>query len=200
MLDLRIVREPGFEAAVELQADWLPPGIEKGLPVSVAAGETTAQLRLRATDKAPVGTWPITVTASTLDGDVTAGTGCRLVTTPFLQLDISEPYLALRFERAAIERGQSGEITAAVVHNKPFSGKAVAKLIGLPYGVRQIEPFPTITSADASCAFRVEVTTDTLVGPYKDISAEVAVPVDGRAIRQQSGGGILRVDPTRGTK
>jgi hypothetical protein len=200
MIDLRIVREPGFEAEVELQADWLPPGIEKGLPVSVAAGETAAQLRLRATDKALVGTWPITVTASTLDGDVNAGTGCRLVTTPFIQLDISEPYLSLKFERAAIERGQSGEITAAVVHNKPFSGKAVATLTGLPYGVRQIEPFPAITSSDTSCAFQVEVTTDTLVGPYKDISAEVAVPVDGRAIRQQSGGGILRVDPTRGTK
>lgn len=199
-VDLKIVRERGFEAPLELQADWLPPGVEKGPPVSVAAGETRAQLRLRATEKAPLGTWPITVTATTLDGDVLAGTGCRLVTTPFIQLDVSEPYLELQFERAAIERGRSGEITASIKHNKPFSGTAVARLVGLPHGVRQVEPLPAITSADASCEFRVEVTADALVGPYKDISADVAVPLNGQTIRQQSGGGILRVDPARGSK
>jgi hypothetical protein len=199
-LDLKILRERGFEAPLELQADWLPPGVEKGPPVSVAAGETRAQLRLRATDKAPLGTWPITVTATTLDGDVLAGTGCRLVTTPFIQLDVSEPYFVLEFERAAIERGRSGEITAAIKHNKPFFGTAVARLVGLPHGVHQLEPLPVITSADSSCTFRVKVTADALVGPYKDISADVAVPLNGQTIRQQSGGGLLRVDPARGSK
>lgn len=197
-LDLRIIREPGCDVPLELQADWLPPGVEKGPPVALTAGATAAQLRLRATDKAVAGIWPITVTASTTNGDVLTGLGCRLVTTPFIMLDVSEPFLTVRLPRTAIERGTQGAITATLVHHRKYEGRAAARLVGLPHGVRQIDPTPQVASGDMTCAFQVEVTPDALVGLYKDISVEIAVPEGSRVVRQQSGSGVLRVDPSRG--
>lgn len=199
-LDLQVRRDAGFDEPLELQADWLPPGVEKGPPVPVPPGQSTAQLRLRAAASAMPGVWPITVTATTMKGDVLGGAGCRLVTTPVIQLDVSEPYLTLNFQRAAIERGKSGELTASLTHHRPFTGKASAKLLRLPHGVRQLEPLPQITVGDKTCAFRVEVTHDALVGQYKELAAEITILENGQPMRQQSGSGTLRVDPAKGSK
>ena len=196
-VDLEIKRDVGFDEPLELQADWLPPGVEKGPPVAVASSQSTAQLRLRATANALPGTWPITVTATTMKGDVLAGTGCRLVTTPVIQLEVGDPYLTVNFERAAIERGKTGELVASLTHNRPFTGKASAKLLRLPHGVKQIGPLPQVAAGDKICAFRVEVTNDALVGQYKEITAEITILENGQPIRQQSGNGTLRVDPER---
>ncbi|MEZ5432574.1 MAG: hypothetical protein R3F31_15630 [Verrucomicrobiales bacterium] len=45
--------------------------------------------------------------------------------------------------------------------------------------------------------FKVEVTADCLLEQYRDIFCEVAIPVEGQVIRQQTGSGILRVDAER---
>lgn len=199
-LDLRIVRKAGWDEALELQTDWLPPGVEKGPPVVVKPGQSTAQLRLRATAQAMSGTWPVTVVATTLDGDVLSGTGCRLVTTPVIALNVSEPYLAVNFQRTAIERSKRGEMIAELKHNKPFPGKASATLLRLPHGVKMLEPAPQISATDKTAVFKLEVTADALVGQYKEITAEIAIVENGQTIRQQSGSGVLRVDPSRGSK
>ena len=199
-VDVRIIREKGADEALELQTDWLPPGVEKGPPVPVKPGQSTAQLRLRATDKAISGAWPVSITATTTNGDMVAGTGCRFVTTPFITLDISDPYLAMNFQRTAIERGKRGEIVAEIKHNKPFPGKAAATLLRLPHGVTLLDPAPQIAAGDKTCAFKVEVASDALVGQYKEITAEITILQDGQPIRQQSGNGTLRVDPAKGSK
>jgi len=106
----------------------------------------------------------------------------------------------VNFQRAAIERGKSGELTASLTHHRPFTGKASAKLLRLPHGVRQLEPLPQITVGDKTCAFRVEVTHDALVGQYKELAAEITILENGQPMRQQSGSGTLRVDPAKGSK
>jgi len=116
--------------------------------VPVKPGQTTAKLQLRATEKALSGSWPITVTATTVNGDVLFGTGCRLVTTAVISLEISDPYLAGNFQRAAIERGKRGELVAELKHNKPFTGKATATLLRLPNGGKLLEPLPQISAGD----------------------------------------------------
>jgi len=50
------------------------------------------------------------------------------------------------------------------------------------------------------CSFKVEVTADALEGQYKEIAAEITIVQNGQPIRQQSGSGTLRVDPTKGGK
>jgi hypothetical protein len=196
-LDLRIVRSEGFNDPLELQADWLPPGVEKGPPVVIAEGQATAALRLRASADALAGTWPITVTGTTVNGDVLSGAGCRLVTTPIIALHVSDPYVTVNFQRVAIERGKRGRIVAELTHNRPFAGTATATLLRLPHGVQLRDPKPIITAKDKTCEFEIDVTRDALVGPYKEIAAEITITENGQTIRQQSGNGILRVDPER---
>lgn len=199
-LHLKIQREAGWNEPLEIQTDWLPPGVEKGPPIPVPAGQDTAELRLHASDKAPPGIWPITVTASTVNGEVLSGAGCRLVTSPIISMEVSEPYLNVNFQRAAIERGQKGELIADLKQNKAFTGKATASLLRLPKGVKLLEPFPQISATDKSCVFKLEVSADALVGQAKEISAEITFTENGQSIRQQSGSGVLRIDPSRGAK
>ena len=199
-LNLKIERLAGWNEPLEIQTDWLPAGVEKGPPVSVPAGQNTAQLHLHASDKAAAGKWPITVTATTVNGEVQSGAGCRLVSSPVITLEVSEPYLSVNFQRAAIERGQKGELIADLKQNKPFPGKATASLLRLPNGVKLLEPLPQISATDKTCVFKVEVTADALVGQAKEISAEITFTENGQSIRQQSGSGVLRIDPSRGAK
>lgn len=196
-LDLLIEREASFHEPLELQADWLPPGVEKGPPVAVAAGQTRAELRLRATEKAALGDWPITVAASTLEGSVLDGAGCRLVTSPRLTLVVSEPYLKANIQRAAIERGRRGTIVVEFEENRPLPARSQATLKRLPFGVVQTEATVQIAPGERTCRFEVEVTKDALVGQYKDIAVEISIPEGTQIVRQQIGSGILRVDPEK---
>ncbi|MEM7396247.1 MAG: hypothetical protein AAF492_28255, partial [Verrucomicrobiota bacterium] len=120
--------------------------------------------------------------------------------SPFMPLRVSESYVTVKLERAAIERGRVGHITARLEHRKPIPGEAVAMLGRLPYGVLQLKPYPKIDAEDEDVRFRVHVTEDCLVGQYKDIFCQVVVEEAGQEIRQQTGSGILRVDPERRRK
>ena len=68
------------------------------------------------------------------------------------------------------------------------------------YGSSQWPTACLIDADDKSCIFHLEATDDALVGLYKEISTEITIHVNGQAIRQQSGSGILRIDPARGGK
>ncbi len=123
------------------------------------------------------------------------GTGCTLASSALVELAVTEPFLILDFQRASVRRGASGEVTANIKHMKPFSGKARASLVGLPVGVKVQEPFPEITAQDTTCVFRIEASSEALLGPYKQIQAEVSVREGGQLVRQQTGSAVLRVDP-----
>jgi hypothetical protein len=196
-LSLRVEREPGFDEPLELQADWLPPGVEKGPPVRVEKGVMQADLQLRASDKAMLGDWPVTVTATTLDGSVSDGAGCRLVTTPLMVLSVAEPYLTARVQRVAIERGQRGRVEVELHENRRIPAVARAVLKHLPHGVVQVGGPVEIAPGADSCAFEVEVTRDALIGQYKEIFLEISIPEGTRTVRQQTGSGVLRVDPEK---
>ena len=129
-----------------------------------------------------------------------SGTGCVRVSSPFVDLRISEPYLSVQIPRASVERGQRGKIVCELKQNKAFSGEAVCALKRLPHGVTVVEPLPKITSQDKTVTFQIDAAPEALVGLYKEIFCEVTLIENGQSIRQQSGSGVLRVDPTRGVK
>jgi hypothetical protein len=196
-LELRVLRDAGFQAPLELQADWLPPGVEKGPPVRVEAGATRAELRLRASEKALLGDWPVLVTASTTEGSILDGAGCRLVTTPRMVLAVVEPYLSANVQRTAIERGQRGKIEVELRENRRIPAMAQAVLKRLPHGVVQLGGPVSVAPGAGSCVFEVEVAADALVGQYKEIAVEIAIPEGEQTVRQQIGNGVLRVDPEK---
>jgi hypothetical protein len=197
-LTVRVNRQPGFAGAVYLEADWLPPGVERQPPLIIKAAETAGTYRLKAGPKAVVGDFPFIITGREYEGgDPISGTGFHYVCSPSVPVTVGEPHLIVTLLRAAIERGQAGTITAEINHHKPFAGEAELRLGRLPFGVEQIEPIPRATSRDTTATFHVKVTKDCLTGLYRDIYCEALVQEKGQTIREESGSGMLRVDPER---
>ncbi len=197
-LKARVTRHDGFEGAVYCEMDWLPSGVNKQPPLIIPAGELEATYKLSATGNAPAGTFPISITGRENEGgNVRTAAGFHYVSSPFVTLSVGEPYITVTLARAAIERGKVGQIIAKIEYHKPFAGKALMKLGRLPFGVVQVEPFPTINSGDEAVTFNVQVTSDCLVGQYKEIYCEALIQDGDLEIRQQTGDGVLRVDPAR---
>jgi len=197
-LTVRVIRQPGFDGAVYLEADLLPPGVERQPPLIIKAGETAGTFRLKAGPKAVIGDFPFIITGREYaGGDPISGTGFHYVCSPGVPVTVGEPHLIVTLLRAAIERGQAGTITAEINHQKPFAGEAELRLNRLPFGVEQIEPIPRVTSRDTTATFHLKVMKDCLTGLYRDIYCEALVQEKGQPIREESGSGMLRVDPER---
>lgn len=195
---VKVRRHDGFDGAVYCEMDWLPPGVNKQPPLIIPAGKTEASYKLRASSSATPGEYPISMTGRENDGgNVRTAAGLHYVCSPMVPLNVGEPYVTINLVRAAIERGTIGEITGEVSHHKPYAGEATLTLGRLPFGVKQVEPFPAVKVGDKDVVFRVEVTKDCLVGQYRDIFCEATVSVGGQDISQQSGNGLLRVDVER---
>lgn len=197
-LKLKVSRRPDFKDAIYCEADWLPNGVNKQPPLIIPADKESADYTLTARADTPTGTYPVSITARANEGgNVRYASGFQYVSTPFIQLEISSPYLAITLERSAIERGKSGTITARIKHLKPYQGEAVLELGRLPFGTRLIPPLPAIKAGESTATFNLEVSQDCLVNQYKDIFCQVSIKDGGQTIRQQSGNGTLRVDPSR---
>lgn len=197
LLKAQIERQQGFEGAVEIQTDWLPPGVSKEPAVTIPAGKTEATFKIQANDKAAPGTYKIAMNASTTGGDAYSGLGRVRVSSEFVELKVAEPYLSIELTRTSVERGKTGEIVGTLKIAHPWEGKATVKLLQLPRGVKMLEPAPAITAKDKEVVFRIEADPDALAGLYKGISCEVAFSEAGQTVHSTTGSGILRVDAAR---
>lgn len=197
-LKVKLTREKDFKGAIDIQPDWLPPGVSKAGTFTIAADKTEAAVTINANPKAASGVYQIAMNATTTDtGDGYTGIGRVRASSKFVELRISEPYLTMTLSRASVERGQKGQITATIQQQKPFPGSAKATLVRLPKGVKAVEPAPQITAKDTQVVFHVQADSDALLGLYKEIACEITVSDNGQSIHQQTGSGILRVDPAR---
>jgi hypothetical protein len=196
-LKVKVLRHGDFKDPIEIQTDWLPSNVSKEAAVTVPGDKSEALFKIRADNKAAAGVYKIAMNATTKGGESYSGVGRIRVSSEFVDLKVSEPFLGVELQRASVQRGQRGQIVGVVKHNQPFEGKATASLKRLPHGVKLVEPAPQITSKDEKVIFQIEADQDALVGLYKDISCEVTVIENGQSVRQQTGSGVLRVDPAR---
>lgn len=187
------VRVEGTGAPLEVQPDWLPPGVSHDPAVTV---RKEGAIRIQANDKAAPGVYRIAVNASTTGGDAYSGVGRSRVSSEFVELRIAEPYLSLDLQRTSVERGKRGEIVAVVKVNRPFEGKAKLTLRQLPRGVRQVGT-AEIAARDKEAVLHIEADPDALAGMYTGISCEIEFQEGGQTIRSHSGNGALRVDLPR---
>ncbi|HTU24721.1 MAG TPA: serine protease [Pirellulales bacterium] len=195
-LEVDITRQPGFDEPIEFQADWVPPGVASEPTVTVSSGENHAVFRLSASGSAKPGKWPLALTASTTGGSYYLGAGRIRVSTSMIDLEIAEPYVALKNQPAAIRRGQQAQVVWDVEHKKPLPGQAEAVLVGLPKGVTLVGPPPRLAAGDRQLVFNLEADREVLLGQYRELSCEIVVHEAGQEIRQRTGKGILRVDPS----
>jgi hypothetical protein len=197
LLKVEVERAAGFNAPIEIQPDWLPPGVSKESTVTIPVGKTEATFRIQANDKAAAGVHKIAMSGSTTTGDSYSGIGRIRVSSEFVELRTAEPYLSIELLRSSVERGKRGEIIGTLKVARPFPGKATIKLQQLPRGVKMLEPAPVISANDKEVAFRIEADPDALAGLYKGISCEVEFKEEGQTVHSHTGAGILRIDAAR---
>ena len=200
VLKVKVDRHGDFKGPVELQADWLPPGVSAGGAITVPADKSEGEVKIQANGKADPGLYQVAINASTTQGgDAFSGYGRVRVSTPFVKLEVSEPYLTIDLRRSSVERGKRGEIVGAIKQNKPLPATATVALMRLPKGVTLVGKAPEIKPGDKEVVFEVQASNDALLGMYKEIACEVTVVDKGQTIHQQTGSGILRVDPAKTT-
>jgi hypothetical protein len=197
LLKVSVERTEGFNGPVEIQPDWLPPGVSKEATVTIAAGKTDATFRIQANDKAAAGVHRIAMSGSTTGGDGYSGIGRVRVSSEFVELRTAEPYLSIELLRSSVEQGKRGEVVGTLKINRPFAGKATVKLQQLPRGVKMIEPAPAISASDKEVVFHVEAEPDALAGLYKGVTCEIEFKEEGQTVHSHTGSGLLRIDVAR---
>jgi hypothetical protein len=196
-LKVKVARHAGFSGAVYCEMDWLPGGVNKQPPLIIPAGQSSATYKLSARSDAIPGEYQISITGRENEGgNVRTSAGFHFVCSPFAALTVGEPYVTIKLARSAILRGQVGVMLAEINHHRPFAGEATLQLGRLPFGVRQVKPFPKIKAGDNKVSFQVELTRDCLIAQYRDIFCEVTIKDGDQEIRQNTGNGVLRVDPS----
>ena len=194
LLTARVTRHAGFKGPIEIQPDWLPNGVSKESVVTIPPDKTEAVFKIQANEKAPAGVYKIAMNASTTDGDSYSGVGRIRVSSQFIELKVTEPYLTIDLQRTSVERGKQAVLVGVLHQNKSFPGKATITLRQLPKGVKMMEPAPSISAKDSEVIFHLAADMDALAGIYKGIGCEIAIIEEGHTIRQHTGSGILRID------
>ena len=96
--------------------------------IKILAKDTIGYYPLTANNGTPLGEWKIGV-----QGESPAnGGGNMLAASEFIKLKVEEPYLSMKINMAAIQRGQEGEMICDLDIKRPFKGLAKAELKGLP--------------------------------------------------------------------
>ena len=199
-LDLKVgvKRKGDFTGAIYLEMDWLPGGVTKQPPLIIAEDEDTGYYKISATNQAAPGKHRLTITARENEGgDPRSGVGYSYIASPFITVEVMDPYLQIELARAAVEQGKRGEIVGKIQHLRKFSGVATARLLRLPTGVSLVEE-PKINPGDTEVRFQLEIAEDALTGQYKQLACDIAITDAGQEIHQQTGNGVLRIDASRG--
>jgi hypothetical protein len=196
-IPVRIIRQEGFNDPVEIQCDWVPPGVSVQPAQIIPAGVNEAVLHITGDLNAPLGKCPIVLSASTTRDDLDAylGTGRIRVSSSLVELIIAEPFVELSSEPQTVRRGERKKYNWAIQHKSPFDGSASIKLLGLPRGVNVLAPLPMLTRDSKEVSFEIEATNEALLGSVRGVSCEITVESAGQEIRQRTGNGTLRIDP-----
>lgn len=197
-LKVKVKRINGFKGQIYCESEWEPEGVGKVPPMVIPADKNEFLYKISAAQAAKPGVYPLTITAREYKGgNARSGAGFHYVNSKFINLQVSEPFVEVKFARANIERGKTGILQASLQHIKKLPGDSVAKLINLPFGVEQLKPYPTVNASSKDVKFKVKVTGDCLLDQYKDISCEIIIEQNNQTIHQKTGNGLLRVDPER---
>ena len=197
-IPVKLTRRPGFDEPVDFNCDFAPKGVNPQPEATIPSGETEAVLRLSADANATLGKGPLFVVASfTAPKGDKGNAGQIRVSSQIVELTVAEPFVELASQPESLRRGEKKRFSWTVQQKSPFEGQASVKLLGLPKGVRVVEPLPVITRESKELAFEIEATDEALLGAVGGLSCELTVRMAGQEIHQRTGKGTLRIDPRR---
>ena len=187
-LKVKAIRDEGFDNAITLRLPWKPPGVSSAGTISMPKGKSEIDYPLTANSSAAVGTWHLAVL-----GEANTKTGPTIVSSALTELRVEQPYVNIKIEMAAIERGQSGDMLCTVEQLRPFDGEAEISLSGLPAHT-STEP-RKITKETKELIFPIASTKDAQARTSKTLFTAIRIPWNGHLLRQSAGsGGQLRID------
>jgi hypothetical protein len=188
-LKVKAERKAGFSGPITIRMLFNPPGTTAGTQAIIPANKDEATLPINASGGAAIRAWKIAVLGS---ADIK---GATWVSTQLAKLQIAEPFLAAKFDMAAIEQGKSGKIVCKLEQKTKFDGKAKIELRGLPAGVTANPASKEISASDNEVTFDVTTSAKSPPGQHKNLLCQVTIMKDGEPIIQNVGqGGILRID------
>lgn len=188
-MDLKVVakRAADFKAPIAVRLLYNPSGISSSGSISIAEGQTEAEIPLTAASNAELRTWKIVVVA-----EAAVGNGPVLTSSQLIDLQVAEPYFDFAFKASAVEQNKEVEIVIDATNNTEFDGEATVELLGLP-AEAVAEPV-RITKDATQVVFKVKTTGKTPAGRHKAIMARLVVTSQGEPITHTLGPGELRVD------
>src|SRR5262249_42005819 len=152
-----------------------PPGVGSASAVTIPEGQSEALYPVNAAGNAQVRKWKIAV-----QGVATVGNGPIWVSSQLATLEIAPPYVALAMERAAAEQGKNTERFCKVQHNKPFSGSAKIRIVGLPPKVTATDL--EITKDTKEIGFKLGIDKTTQPGQHRNIFCQLVIMENGEPI------------------
>ena len=182
------VRDANFTAAINVRLLTRPPGIGASSSVNIAAGKTEANYPITANGGAGIGTWQIAMlgAAKTSHGEV-------LTSSDLVDLVIEPPYLKVKINMSAIERGKEGEIICDLEQLRPFENEATISIHGLPAKVTSVPQ--KIDKNATQVVFPVTTDPTSRAGLSKNLFCSVRVPLGEHLLNHSVGqGGQLRMD------
>ena len=127
-IKVEIVRDANFTKAITVRILTRPPGIGAKSSISIAEGKSVGYYALTANGGSALGTWKIGVQAEA----GAPGGGIWRVASDFINLRVEEPFVSMKINMAAVQRGKEGEMICDLNVRRPFEGLATAELKGLP--------------------------------------------------------------------
>jgi hypothetical protein len=180
-LKVKATRAEGFAEPIDLRVPWVPTGIGAGT-AQIPGDQTEIELPLDAQANAGVGKFNIAITATA---------GGYAVCSPFINLEVAEPWVTFEVPEVQTDQGKPVEITVKVNQAKEYAGEYQAELLGLPKGVTA--PPQTISHATTQLKFPVEVAADAPEGKHQGLFVRAVLEAEGENVLHQSGGGQLQI-------
>lgn len=187
-LKVEAIRDANFTAPITVRIQTRPPGIGAIGTVSIAKEKSTTYYSLTANGGTSLGAWDIAV-----QGEANTGGGIQLASSKLTPITVEEPYLSIKINMAAIERGKEGEIICDLDIKRPFEGKASLSIRGLPvFATTTDQEFDANTT---QVIFPVKTEEKVRTGITKNLFCFAKVPFKGNSITHTVGqGGQIRID------
>ncbi len=185
-LRVKATRAAGFNGPIALRSLVNPPGLSAGTGVLIPVNQTEAVIPMSAAREATAHNWPLAVLGSADVG------GLLWVSSPLEHIEVCPAIVAINLQRAAIERGNTGQLIGDLTIKTPFTGKAKLSLRGLPANTTADDV--EIVAGDVKAAFTIHTTDKSPAGQHKALYCTLSLDKNGETITQNAGSGVLRID------
>jgi len=187
-MQLKIVarRKAGFDAPINVQLPFLPPGVGGASSVDIPKGQNEVLYPLSASSGAEVKKWKIFALGTADVG------GAAWVSSQLAAFEVAAPFVQFAMQRAATEQGKPTDLVCNVTVAQPFEGPAKVQLVGLPPKVTA--PEMLLTKDKKELVFKVVTAPASPAGNHKNIFCQVVVTANGEPILHNVGGTELRID------